>query len=388
MRCDPQPEFATRATNNVAGHATQQSAAGFVRPLEERDIPRVAELHEAAFRKTAQTSSLSRRTRLSQLLLQHPWRAESLPSWVFQESGGNVVGCLGVIPRPMWFNGRKILAAVSHSFVVEPGSRSTLAAMELAKRFFAGPQDLSLAEGGDASRRIWMAVGGSVSLLYGLCWTRPLQPSRYALSFLRNRGLSPALGWMLRPLCRLVDALAPLTAKSFRLRESAVAPAELDARALSESVSEFTRDRSLRPRYDEDACEWLLNTLAQEREHGTLQKTQIRNAQRETIGWCLYYANPGGINTVIQVGAKPGCVEQVLDHIFHCAKQQGAVAVSGQVDPAFFSVLARKDCLFHHDGGSWMLVHSRHSELMQAIHRGDAFLTRLEGEWWISRFLS
>src|SRR5258706_5968285 len=247
MRCDPQPEFATRATNNVAGHATQQSAAGFVRPLEERDIPRLAELHEAAFRKTAQTSSLSRRTRLSQLLLQHPWRAESLPSWVFQESGGNVVGCLGVIPRPMWFNGRKILAAVSHSFVVEPGSRSTLAAMELAKRFFAGPQDLSLAEGGDASRRIWMAVGGSVSLLYSLCWTRPLQPSRYALSFLRNRGLSPALEWTLRPLCRLADALVPFAGRSFRLSDPTASSAELDARALFESVSESTTDRPRRP---------------------------------------------------------------------------------------------------------------------------------------------
>jgi len=59
----------------------------------------------------------------------------------------------------------------------------------------------------------------------------------------------------------------------------------------------------------------------------------------------------------------------------------------GQVDPAFFHALSKKDCLFHHDGGSWMLVHSRHPELLHAIHRGDAFLTRLEGEWWIS-FLS
>jgi hypothetical protein len=30
-----------------------------------------------------------------------------------------------------------------------------------------------------------------------------------------------------------------------------------------------------------------------------------------------------------------------------------------------------------------MLVHARHQEIVNAIHRGDAFLSRSEGEWWI-----
>jgi len=29
----------------------------------------------------------------------------------------------------------------------------------------------------------------------------------------------------------------------------------------------------------------------------------------------------------------------------------------------------------------WTLVHSQKPELLDGIHRGDAFLTRLEGEW-------
>jgi hypothetical protein len=32
------------------------------------------------------------------------------------------------------------------------------------------------------------------------------------------------------------------------------------------------------------------------------------------------------------------------------------------------------------------MVHSNKPELLHAIHRGDAFLTRLEGEWWM-RFI-
>jgi hypothetical protein len=34
--------------------------------------------------------------------------------------------------------------------------------------------------------------------------------------------------------------------------------------------------------------------------------------------------------------------------------------------------------------GPWALVHSPRPELVAAIQRGEAFLSRLEGEWWMS----
>ena len=46
--------------------------------------------------------------------------------------------------------------------------------------------------------------------------------------------------------------------------------------------------------------------------------------------------------------------------------------------------LSDKNFLFHRGDRSWMLVHSRRPEVLDAIHRGTAFLTRMEGEWWIS----
>jgi hypothetical protein len=42
-------------------------------------------------------------------------------------------------------------------------------------------------------------------------------------------------------------------------------------------------------------------------------------------------------------------------------------------------LLARRG-LSHHRR-YWTLIHSQQPELLDAIHRGDAFLTRLEGEW-------
>ena len=377
-----------RYTRREEDTRLNRCSMGIVRPLEERDVARVAELHERVMPKAPHLTPASLRAHLSRILLQHPWRAESMPSLVYEENNGKVVGCLGVMPRPMSFQDRPITAAISHSFMVEPSKRSTLAALELAQKFVSGPQDLSLAEGGNVSRTIWEKYGGTVSLQYSLCWTRPLRPGRYVLSFLRRRGLPPALGWALRPLCQLADAVAPLVGRPFHFPAPPVPGAELDGKTLCESVSEFTQDRLLHPRYVERSSSWLLETLAQKQGRGTLQSAVVRNEWKETIGWYLYYGNSGGIGAVVQIGAKEGCAEEVLDHLSYHAKQRGLVAISGQVDPALFQALSSKDCLFHHDGGSWMLVHSKHPELLQAIHRGDAFLTRLEGEWWISFLLS
>jgi hypothetical protein len=370
-----------------AGAEPERQAAGRVRALEARDIASVAQLHAGAFGARG-AASPSLEAALSRLLLHHPWSDESLPSLVFESAGGRVIGCLGVMPRPMSLDGRNITAAVSHSFIVEPGMRSTLAAVELARRFIAGPQDLSLAEGNNVSRRIWEQVGGVTSLVYSLCWTRPLRPGRYVLSYLSKRGLPRALGPLLRPAFALVDAVAPLISrKSFAPGAPVLSAATLDAETLRGAIAKFAAGRALRPRYDERSLAWLLETLAQKKERGALEAVVVRD-RREIVGWYLYYCKPDGVGAVAQFGARPGRAEEVFEHLFHHARQRGVVALSGQVDPALFHVYSRTDCLFHHDGASWMLVHSRHPELLRAIDRGEAFLTRLEGEWWISVVLN
>ena len=368
--------------------APPRAATGTVRALEPRDLARIAELHEQVMPRKRALAPRELREQLARLLLWHPWRAESVPSLVYEDGAGRVVGCIGVMPRPMLLGDRPLVAAISHSFIVEPGSRSSLVALKLAQAYLAGPQDLSLAEGSAVSRRIWESIGGSVSLLYGLGWTRPLRPGRYVLSFLRKRGLPHGLDWALRPLFRLVDALAPLAARTFRSSPPADAGEALDAAALCESVSRFSRGCALRPRYDARACRWLIETLAHKAGRGELHAVRVRDAAGDAIGSYLYYLAAGGTGAVVQLTAAAGCGGRVLDHLCHHARQRGAVAVAGQVDPALFAALASRDCLFHHDGGSWFLVHSKSPEVSQAIHRGDAFLSRLDAEWWISFLLS
>lgn len=376
-----------RTISDRSDPRTQRCIKGNVRALDRRDVAPVTELYRNVLGKGDQASSDPLRARLQSILLDHPWYDDAIPSLVFEDEGGRIVGCIGVMPRPMSFNGRKIIAAVSHSFIVEPGSRSSLAALELARHFLSGPQDLSMAEGSNVSRRIWELSGGSTSLLYSMSWTRPLRPSRYALAFLSRRGLSPAFGWVLKPFCRLIDGVTPLISRTpFHLRRPLNSEEELDGETLRQNLADFETDRTLHPHYDGNSSSWLLQMLARKKNRGTLQKVNVRDGRR-TLGWYVYYENFDDTGEVVQIGAKENCIDRVLDHLFYRAKRNGLVAVTGQMDPVHFHALARKHCLFHHDGGSWMLIHSRHLDIVDAIHRGDAFLTRMDGEWWISSLL-
>src|SRR5207245_202681 len=213
-------------------------------------------------------------------------------------------GRLGVLPRPLSFDGRPIRAAISHTFMVEPGSRSSLAALALARAFLSGGQDLSIAEGGGPSRRILERFGGSTSLLLSLRWSRPLRPSRYLLSLLKRRGLAAPVRWALAPLCAAADTLAPaFLGGTARLAAPRWAGEDLTTGDLLECMSRVCAERSLRPVYDGATLEWLLDLLARRQGRGSLQRVGVRDGAGEMVGWFVYYLNPGGISEVVQIGA-------------------------------------------------------------------------------------
>jgi hypothetical protein len=352
--------------------------------MTEDDLPEVVRLYERVFRRGAAGSARPVGEYLREILFGNPWLNEALPSLVYEDAPGRIVGSLGVMPRDMILEGRPIRAAISHTFMVQPGSRTNLAALALARAFVTGSQDLSLAEGGGPSRRILERFGGSTSLLLSLRWTRPLRPSRHVLSILKRRGLATVLSWACEPLCRAVDALVPLLMREpARLARPRRAGDELGTDELLECLARMTADRSLRPVYERDALDWLLRLLAGRRDRGLFRRVAVRDAAGEILGWYLYYLKPGGISEVVQIGARKTFMEEVLDHLFDDAWRGGALAVSGQMDPAAFQALASKGSIFHHDGASWFLVHSRNPGVLAAINRAEAFVTRLEGEWCI-----
>lgn len=363
---------------------------GHVRALARRDIPAVARLYTRVYgeKYTDRQEQLQRGLEL--VLLGHPWYDERYPSLVYEDNRGEIVGCIGVLPRPMLFKGAHITAAVTHSFMVEPSSRASMAALHLAKYFFTGRQDLSLADGNNSSRMIWEICGGSASLLYSLCWTRPLRPARYALSFLGNHGVPRSLTRVLYPFAAGADALIARTRSGkFRFREPPVMAEELDASVFAAHLPLLTRGLALSPDYDAHSADWLMRTLEANTQYGKLHKVLVRNQKQRLLGWYLYYLKPSRIAEVVHMAAEKNAVGPVLDHLFFHAWREGALSLSGQFDPALFAALSDRGSMFHHRSGanSWMVLYSRHPELAQAICAGDVFLSRMEGEWWISTIL-
>jgi hypothetical protein len=356
---------------------------GRVRPFSKEDIPEVADLHRRVFHTGASPSlelEQAYRSYFTQIFLRPPRPGRPLSSLVYEESNGKICGFLGVLPRPMSMNGRPVQAAVSSQFIVDPARRSTLAGVQLLKTFLSGPQELSIAdEANDASRKLWESCGGTTALLYSLYWLHLLQPSKFILS--RFSKLPAAVKGFLTPLCLLIDAVtARMPQSPFRQSEPGVVGEDLSRDTLFACMEELSQTCSLRPQYDDLSLQWLFDALARDRGHGVVQKIAVRNAARKIVGWYLYHLVPGGMGEVLQIGAEDDSIGTVLDHLFHHAWRQGATALSGRIEPRFMNQFREKNSQFHHRG-YWVLVHSNNAELLQAIHGGHAFLTRLEGEW-------
>jgi hypothetical protein len=301
------------------------------------------------------------------------------------EEDGRIIGVYGVMPRPMLLRGRPIRVAVSCLFMVDPQRGKGLPALQLGKACLSGPQDLTLADGAHGlSRRLWMGIGGTVPLLYCLHWTRPLRPARYVLSVLEERAALPRpLTLAARPLGTLVDALASrLRQNRFYREESELTDDALDSAAMLAHLPEMFNGHALQPVYNARALAWLLEQTARKTSLGPLRARAVLDGARRLVGWYIYYVAKGGVSEVVQLAARNGSFDGVLQRLLADAWRHGAAAVRGRLDPRYALELANRQCWLRTDG-TWTLVHSRHAQIMAAIQQGDAFLSRLEGEWWL-----
>lgn len=132
---------------------------GPIRPFVKGDIPSVVDLYERVSRRSDRTVSPSLRAYFTEVYFHTPWHDEALPSLVYQENTGKIVGFLGVMPRRMSMHSRPVRVALGAQLMVEPGSRTTLAGLQLTETFLCGSQDLSLIDGATDYSRQYVVVG-------------------------------------------------------------------------------------------------------------------------------------------------------------------------------------------------------------------------------------
>ena len=354
---------------------------GRVRPFVEADIPQVARVHRRAFKRGESDALDSYRDYFTGVFVDNPAGEGPLPSLVYEEDDGRILGFVGLVPRRVTIGGRRYRAVVSSQFVVDPASPVGLVAVRLARTYLDGPQDLSIAdEANDVSRRIWEGLGGKTALLFSIHWTRPLRPARLAISCLRGR---PGLGRLAAaagPVARVVDAVAARAPGShFRQSEPAGEAEDLWAPTVLARAPELYGDASLRVEYDAPTFQWLLDRAARMEPEGRLLKAVLRKEGR-IVGWYLCHLARGGVAEVLQLAAAPSSIHELLDHLFYRAWREGAMAVTGRLEPRFMQALSDKYCLFHRRG-PWMLLKTNTPHLLEAFQTGDACFSRLDGEW-------
>jgi hypothetical protein len=358
-----------------------------LRNFAEDDVPAVAALFGRVYPEHRWASQAACESYFREMLFNNPWRDLQLPSWVAEENR-RITGFQAVVPRPMMFHGRRIRVAMTTQFMVDPDRRRSLTALQLLKACHSGPQDVTLTDGAnDDARRLCMGLGGTVPLLYSLHWTRPLRPARYALSLLEGRSALPRpLTFAARPLASVADVIAArLRPNRFLWEATEVTETALDATTILAHLPDVLHGIALQPVYDARSLAWLLEQAARKTRHGRLRARAVLDGTRRLIGWYLYYVQTGGVSEVVQLAARDGALDRVLQRLLADAWRQGATAVRGRLEPRFVQELSDQHCWLRREG-PWTLVHSRRADILAAIQEGSAFFSRLEGEWWL-RFL-
>jgi hypothetical protein len=354
-----------------------------IRPLANDDIPQLVSLRQRCFRFSDTASPEELGLKFKDIFIDNPWRDDSLPSLVHVDHG-MITGFIGVVPRPMSMQGVRIRAAVATQFMVEPGKRG-LTGVRLLKKFFSGPQDVSLSDvSNDENLTLWELLGGTRSLLHSIHWTKPLRPSRYGIHFLREHGLPRSLGLAARPLCNLYDeVMARIGSSTFRQSPPPTTDEEVEDGVFLDCMTAASANTPLVPLYDRSSLQWVFQRLSKKRLLGRLRKAVVRGEDQQVIGGYLYFLNPGRISQVILIVAGDKTIDKVLNHLSYDAWRQGAVALSGRLDPRFSQAFSSRGVIFHCDG-PWVVAHSNSHEVLGLIRSGGAALSRLDAEWWLS----
>lgn len=355
-----------------------------IRPLRRSDLPAVADLYEQVLRSGSLRAPPGLAPAFARTLLDHPGADPDIPSLVYSDDSGSIVGVIGSNVRRLRAHGRPARMGCSGPLVSAPDARNMAVGALLLAAYLRGPQDLSVTDGATSTvQRIWERLGGQTAHLQCLVWTRLFQPWRVGGDALLAR--RDATAWQrLRPLSRVLDVpTSRLARRALRVEDPGTTAEVLTPAGLAEQMSALPD--TLRPDYDATFLGWLFAEMAQVTTRGPLVRSLVRAPDGSALGWYVAYLPPGRIGQVLQVASPGGAIGEVIDHLFHDAQHRGVSAVQGRLEPQLLEPLSQRRCILR--PGERALVHSRDPELLAAVALGTATLSRMDGEWWMGHHL-
>ena len=100
------------------------------------------------------------------------------------------------------------------------------------------------------------------------------------------------------------------------------------------------------PDYDAESLGLLFDQIGRSRSNGRLVKKLVRDARGQPLGWYIASLLPSDIYRVLGLAAAPGKEELLFRHVLRRAKDAGAAAVAGRVEPWLLKVLPRRTLMF------------------------------------------
>lgn len=357
---------------------------GEIRVFAEEHVRAAADLNLKIIRGSKNSSGPGLQNCFRDIFLKNPWASPEISSLVYLDHG-ELVGFLGVVPRIMEFRGHPVRVAVTSQFMFDREKHRGVGALELMRHFFRGPQDMSFTDGaGEAAMIVWTAAGGRAARLYSLNWTRLLRPLSTARSVLDRAGLGALKG-----VAGLVTSpgdflLSKLPLEMLRAPRSVFTTRPATPAEILECIKEIGWREPLKPVYTQPSFDWLMFQAARATVYGTLRILTVHSPDGIRAGWLVYYVKPGAPAYVLQIGIRRrDQFSGILTALFRDAWEQGCSAIRGQTIPQFLTQLTEQHCLFRHPNPS-VLIHSKDADLMNVVQSGEAALTRLDGECWMT----
>jgi hypothetical protein len=358
-----------------------------VREFVERDVPQVVTLYWKFMLPRSGEIPNELYTAFRDLYFCNPMVDARGPSFVYEDTSGDIVGFLGVTNRRMSLRGEAIRVGYIGNFVIHPSARSGLAAPGLLGAFVAGNQDLLLTDSAnDITRHLLQRLAFKTIPALNIRWMRPLslaQCAVYAASRGMNRALASSIRIATKPFSRIMDHLTRKLLNPGPVSKTPLHPEELSLGTLLRCLSELQKSYSLWPEYDAQSLQWVLQFMRRNQKRGTLRCIALRDETSSIVGWYLYHSRPGAVGEVVQVGGQSDVFKTILEHLFQDAREQEVIALQGVADYRRLGDFSDKGCYFTCRGG-WVVAHPRRPELLEILQRGDALLTRLDGEWCLS----
>lgn len=358
-----------------------------IRPLRQEDLPQVVSLYRSYLAWPLVADEHDLVASFERIFVDAPFTDPEIPSLVWADGGGEVVGFLGSLVHPMRFDGRPMRLACSSSLVVAPQARKGGVGALLLRKYLAGPQDLTITDTAEAAtEQLWKRLGGSSLPLASIVWLVPLAPLRMVVGVALWRS-----GWhrvlpLVRPLCAPVDAVFARLPRSIAGRE----PDDLDDLyevALSpDLLIEHLRlgpgDVRMWRDHDTASLARQFDEMGGARSKGRLVRNAVYCRGGTPVGWYVAYLRPNDVFEIVHAERSAGNETLLVSHMLRKARDLKASAVQGRLEPWLLESLPRRAVMLSHVK---FLYHSRSEPVRDAVRAGEALVTGLEGDMWMPR---